>query len=59
MLHWPDSMISYCPEITTVFSNDGFGQHIACSERFADQLQYLDHIVKLMREYNANILGPF
>ena len=38
LLHWPDSMFSYCPELKTLFSNDGFGQHIASSERFADQI---------------------
>ncbi|CAL5970920.1 A-type_flavoprotein [Hexamita inflata] len=55
MLHWPDSMFSYCPEINTLFSNDGFGQHIACSERFVDQIPLQDHLLNLMREYTANI----
>ncbi|CAL6073139.1 A-type_flavoprotein [Hexamita inflata] len=59
LLHWPDSMFTYCPESKILFSNDGFGQHIACSERFTDQFKSIDHIIKLMREYNANILGPF
>ncbi|CAL5970868.1 A-type_flavoprotein [Hexamita inflata] len=59
MLHWPDSMFSYCAETNILFSNDGFGQHIACSERFMDQIAQKDHIIHLMREYSANILGPF
>ncbi|CAL5988176.1 A-type_flavoprotein [Hexamita inflata] len=58
MLHWPDSMFSYCPDINTLFSNDGFGQHIACSERFIDQVPLQDHVLRQMREYTANILGP-
>ncbi|CAL5988168.1 A-type_flavoprotein [Hexamita inflata] len=58
MLHWPDSMFSYCPDINTLFSNDGFGQHIACSERFIDQVPLQDHVLRQMREYTANIIGP-
>ncbi|CAL5984675.1 A-type_flavoprotein [Hexamita inflata] len=59
MLHWPSSMICYCPETKLLFSNDVFGQHIACSERFLDQIVFKDHIIQLMREYSANLLGPF
>ena len=28
MIHWPDNMLTYCPQLKTVFSNDAFGQHI-------------------------------
>ncbi|CAL6041008.1 A-type_flavoprotein [Hexamita inflata] len=56
MVHWPDSMITFCPEKRVVFSNDGFGQHIACSERWSDQL-IIDHVMLLAKEYMANILG--
>lgn len=60
LLHWPDSMMTYCPTLKALFSNDGFGQHIACPERFVDQFgDEQSRIVELMREYNANILGPF
>ena len=31
MLHWPDSMVTYCPEEKILFSNDAFGQHLASS----------------------------
>ena len=34
MVHWPDNMVTYCPEEKILFSNDAFGQHIASSERF-------------------------
>jgi len=35
MIHWPDSMFTYCPEEGLLMPNDAFGQHIASSERFA------------------------
>jgi flavorubredoxin len=57
MLHWPDSMFTYCPEETILMPNDAFGQHYASSERFDDEV---DHCA-LMEEsakYYANILWP-
>jgi anaerobic nitric oxide reductase flavorubredoxin len=38
MVHWPDSMFTYCPEVTTLMPNDAFGQHMASAERFADEV---------------------
>jgi flavorubredoxin len=32
MLHWPDSMETFLKEDRILFSNDGFGQHIATSK---------------------------
>ena len=52
-------MVTYCPEIRALFSNDAFGQHIAAAERFSDELVYPGHVVRMMRAYIANILGPF
>src|SRR5512133_220670 len=37
MIHWPDNMVTYCPEEKILFSNDSFGQHIASPERFDDE----------------------
>lgn len=57
MVHWPDSMFTYCAEAKTLMPNDAFGQHVASSERFADQLgQRL--ALEEMTEYYANILMP-
>lgn len=58
MLHWPDSMLSYIAEEKLLFSQDGFGMHLASSERFADEipnwlLEYEG------AKYFANILMPF
>ncbi len=58
MLHWPDSMFTYVPEDRLLLPNDAFGQHLASSERFADQV---DPAVLWdeARKYFANILTPF
>ena len=58
MLHWPDSMFSYIPEDKLLISNDAFGQNIASSERFADQInrEVLEHA---LTEYYHNIVLPY
>lgn len=58
MLHWPDSMFSYLAEDKLLICNDAFGQNIACSERFADEIdrEVLEHA---MKEYYHNIVQPF
>jgi len=58
MLHWPDSMFTYVVEDKILMPNDAFGQHLATSERFDDEVD--EHV--LMEEaktYYANILMPF
>jgi len=56
MLHWPDSMHTYLKEDRILFSNDAFGQHIATSERFEDQVEGVMEDAEI---YYANILMPF
>ncbi len=57
MCHWPDSMVSYLPEQKLLFSQDGFGMHLASYERFDDQLpQAL--LENEAGNYYANILLP-
>ncbi|NOQ23015.1 MAG: FprA family A-type flavoprotein [Candidatus Aegiribacteria sp.] len=58
MLHWPDSMVSYLPEEKILFSQDGFGMHLASTERFDDELS-LNILEEEARKYYANILMPF
>lgn len=38
MVHWPDSMVSFCPELGILFSQDAFGMHLATSRRFDDEV---------------------
>lgn len=56
MLHWPDSMETFLKEDRILFSNDGFGQHIATSKRY--DFEVGDPIPDAA-EYYANILMPF
>jgi flavorubredoxin len=58
MLHWPDSMFTYVEREALLLPNDAFGQHLATSNRFNDEVD--EHV--LMDEaakYYANILWPF
>ncbi|MBD3292002.1 MAG: MBL fold metallo-hydrolase, partial [Armatimonadia bacterium] len=55
MVHWPDSMVSYCPEEKILFSNDAFGQHLASSCRFDDQND-LSVVMEEAKTYYANIV---
>ena len=55
MLHWPDSMVTYCPEEKVLFSNDAFGQHLATTGRFDDEND-LPTVMAEAKKYYANIL---
>ena len=58
MVHWPDSMVTYIPEEKILLSNDAFGQHVASSERFDDEIGW-----EILREeaakYYGNIVMPY
>ncbi len=58
MVHWPDNMVGYMPEEKILFSNDSFGQHIASSERFDDQMS-IDIIMEEAKKYYANIVMSY
>ncbi|MBM4286289.1 MAG: FprA family A-type flavoprotein [Deltaproteobacteria bacterium] len=59
MLHWPDSMMTFLKEEQVLFSSDGFGAHLASSERFDDQLpHYPVGYPHQLKKYYANILMP-
>ncbi len=55
MLHWPDSMVTYCPEEKILFSNDAFGQHYASSKKFDDEVDMAE-VMQEAKKYYANIL---
>jgi flavorubredoxin len=58
MLHWPDSMFSYLSGERVLFSQDGFGMHLASYRRFADEIE--DSILEYEAgKYFANILLPY
>lgn len=62
MLHWPDSMMTYIPELKTLISQDAFGFHFASSVRFDDEFieAYSEEQMEdAVWDYYANILLPF
>ena len=58
MVHWPDNMVTYCPEDKILFSNDAFGQHYATSKHF-DVENDLCETMRQARKYYANIVQPY
>lgn len=58
MLHWPDSMFTYLKEKAILFSQDGFGMHLATKKIFDDEIpEYL--LESEAGKYFANILMPY
>jgi len=55
MLHWPDSMFTYVKGDEILFSSDAFGEHLATSERFDDEVDQ-DVLMYECTKYYANIL---
>jgi flavorubredoxin len=58
MLHWPDSMFTYLVEDKILMPNDAFGQHLASSRRFDDEVDECA-LMQEAKTYYANILMPF
>jgi len=58
MVHWPDSMATYIPEEKLLLPNDAFGQHMATSERFDDEVGW-DIVREEAAKYYANIVLPY
>ncbi|MFV0627262.1 MAG: FprA family A-type flavoprotein [Alphaproteobacteria bacterium] len=58
MLHWPDSMVTYCKEDKILFSNDAFGQHVCDNTIFVKDLP-IDVVLAEAKRYYANILLPY
>ncbi len=58
MLHWPDSMFTYLTGKNILMPNDAFGQHIASSSRFNDEVD-MTEVYQEAIKYYANILTPF
>lgn len=58
MLHWPESMVSFLEGDNVLFSQDGFGMHLASHERWTDEVpkSIVDYETA---KYFANILMPF
>jgi len=57
MLHWPDSMFTYFANDGVLFSQDGFGMHLATYKILAQQNERVIMRYESMK-YFANILMP-
>lgn len=58
MVHWPDSMVTHSIHDKILFPNDAFGQHIATTERFDDQVDW-GILKEEAAKYYANIVMPY
>ena len=58
MLHWPDTMFTYMSGDNILFSNDGFGQHIASEGLYNDSVDTAELYQEALKYY-TNILTPF
>lgn len=58
MLHWPDTMFTYMDKEEILFSNDGFGQHLASEHLYAHEVDK-EELYQEAIKYYANILAPF
>lgn len=56
-LHWPDSMMTYCKELKTLFTCDMFGSHFCSNEIFNDLIT-TDFMSDYKYYYDA-IFSPF
>ena len=57
MIHWPDSMFTYIRQDELLMPNDAFGQHLASSWRFDDEVDRCALMEEALKYY-ANILWP-
>jgi len=58
MLHWPDSMFTYVESDSLLMPNDAFGQHLASSKRFDNEVDQ-NILMEEAAKYYANILWLF
>lgn len=58
MVHWPDNMVTYSAADELLLSNDAFGQFLATSKRFDDEVDQC-LLFESAKKYFANIILPF
>lgn len=56
-LHWPETMSTYCPQESILFTCDFMGAHLASDRLFADEVGEL--AMPEAKRYFASILMPF
>lgn len=58
LLHWPETMMTWCPERQMLFSCDPFGAHVATTERFVDEVG-AEYVLRYARKYFAYLIAAF
>lgn len=59
LLHWPDSMFTYCAEEKVLFSCDVFGSHYSSEKVFDKDVENIDGYKEAFKGYYDAIFGPF
>lgn len=59
LLHWPDSMFTYCPEEKALFSCDVFGSHYSSKSMLDKDIDNIDGYKEAFKGYYDAIFGPF
>ena len=60
MVHWPETMVTWCPEENTLFSGDAFGTFKAVPESVIDsESTSFDDYKDEMTRYYASIVGKY
>lgn len=59
LLHWPDSMFTWCKEEKALFSCDFFGAHYCEPRVFDTKVTYPENYKKAFKDYFNAIFGPF
>lgn len=59
MVHWPETMVTYVPERSTVFSGDAFGCFGALNGAILDRDTDVEPYIPEMYRYYSNIVGKY
>lgn len=59
MVHWPETMATWCPEERTIFSGDAFGTFGALNGGITDEELDVEPFWEEMRRYYACIVGKY
>ncbi len=59
MVHWPETMMTYCKEAKTLFAGDAFGCFGALNGGIIDEETDTSHYFSEMYRYYSNIVGKY
>lgn len=58
-LHWPDTMMTYCPEEKILFPCDFLGAHFCEPRLFSDLIQFTKEYDESFKNFYTAIMSPF